>query len=488
MLRAHKDKRQSKKARSERAKARAIQTGDLHYDLSPEDIIFCHQQIRSSKSSFVMRWGKLNIHRVLSSAGTVFVAYDVAIKLISFFIPKDKGRAMAKGAKSAAWGRQKKSGVLLLPPLPKKPPLRVHEQHPRTEAEPEGMTVVGDESPLTKSEVKVMKDGIKTRIKYLQGLVDGKMKLSPQLHWNEITSLGRSIEELEAMAASIPMGVADPSAGPPDDPQVARRQVIITELENIEKEMLTCHMGALADKSNRLSDLKKELFQLIPNEGVVDRREALQQATDRLRDEIASFQSSRDYSMGADLPADRKSMAGLRQRLRTLLSMHQALFGTGSFMNPPEERLVESDETAKEAPQLTGMAAVRARFSYLNQRIHAIDHQLKTAEAIEANRLHHHRLMLTRELETLPTKEECAGALDDEIDRILLLRRLMALRGYIKWFTDKHNVTKGSANEHLIEVHEQFDDLAFEYNYRYPESLKENNGTSAIEPLSGTRH
>ena len=488
MLRAHKDKSQSKKARSDRAKVRSIQTGNNHYDLSPENIGFCHQQIRSSKSSFIMRWGKLSIHRVLSSVGNVFAAYDSSIKLISFFIPKDKGLAIAKGSKSAAWGRYKKSGVLLLPPLPKKAPLRVHEMIAAAEGDDEIMTMAGDESPLTKSEVRVMKAGVTTRIKFLQDMFDKKMD-NPQLHWDEITTLGTRIEELEAMIASMPEGVPDPIAAVPDDPHAERRHAVITELNHIEQEMITCDIRELVEKSNRLSALKKELFQLIPNEGVMDRREALHQATTRLRDEMKAFQSVREYGKGADLPADRKRMAGLRHRLRTLLSMHQALFGTSYFMDPPPEPM-EGREVANEPPHLTGMSKVAARFSYVNRRIHDIDHQLKTAEASESNRLHHNRLILVGELGTMPTKAECASLSDEEIDRILSLRRLIALRGYIKWFMEKHNVTaEGPAKEHLIEVHEKFDDLAFDYNDRYPESLKEHNGpSSTTESLSGTRH
>ena len=134
MLPVYRDKRTSKKARSDRAKTRANETGYLHYEMTPEMIGFCHRQIRTSKSGFVMRWGKLNIHRILCEAGTVFAAYDTSIKLISFFIPKHRGLAIAKGKKSAAWGNCKRSGVLLLPPLAKKPPPRVHEQHPQSQS------------------------------------------------------------------------------------------------------------------------------------------------------------------------------------------------------------------------------------------------------------------------------------------------------------------------------------------------------------------
>lgn len=495
MIPRHNKKRANKAARTGRAETRALETGNRHYSLSVEDIDEVTEQIKTGKSSFVFRWGKLGIHRILSAVGTVFAAYDSSVKMITFFIPRDTGLKMAKGKRGSAWGK-KRSGVILLPRLPKKPPRRPNEG---TQGEDDG-------PPLTPLEILTVRKGLERRVEVLQAAIDEKMGDDPGKHWDSIKTMGLRMEELQDILAELPtekelVKQLDDAFEGEDDKDETRRRHILGELDDIECAITTCHVNDLKEKVDKLNDLKEELANLIPNAEGGDRRLALVRATEQLQTFAQEFQRGRDYGPGEHIITDREKMASLRSRLRTLTAMHKALFGTSYFKSEAEEaeatgEVVAESEAGDTAPlELTdgptiepapdpvmdgaapssseeprGWEAVKARYNFLAEEIEGLSERLQgpangtNADFFYQRFLYDHERKLLLRLKAIRSKP------DEVIEQHLRGSRIMAIRDFIKWYRAHHTMTLQPHRERVQRYRAQLSSLYAEYAELYPQA------------------
>lgn len=99
----NKSKKHLKLARENAAKWRARTTGARHYRLSIEEVGAVSTAIQERKSSFITRFAGLTLHKVMTTTGVVFAAYDKYIKAVSFFFPRSNGFRIAR---SVAQGRR----------------------------------------------------------------------------------------------------------------------------------------------------------------------------------------------------------------------------------------------------------------------------------------------------------------------------------------------------------------------------------------------
>jgi len=493
MIHPGKDKKQSKSDRLDRALARATDTGSSHYGLDEKDVDFCTKQIKQSKSSFVMRWGRLGIHRVLCGAGVCFVAYDSSIKSISFFIPKQRGHEIARGSRSSAWGK-KRSGVLLLPPLRKKPPLRTG-QIPLA-------IVDDDDSTLSAATIRKIKAGLKWRIKNFQNRIDAHMEDDPGANWPAIASLGAQVENLEKQLSELPSPAETKVEVEIEVLDEAYRRAVISELLTTQSSLELCSEHHLFQKATDLAGLKDALFCLTPDLCDQTNREALHNAAIQLASQIDQFQTTRSWLPGLHRVEDSRTSKAMRARLRTLYTIYTTVFGSGTFGSQNTTTIIGSPDVVTPAPDdeadvaatselpgpgpLSGWPAVAARSQFLVNEIRGL-HKKITGDGTQVDAdLHYQRLLYKRELGALPDFGECVHLSSDEIDRLTLSQRIGSLEAFIDWYSTGAGMGSVGYSKRLGRYAEHLKRMLGVWDKLYARTKGEADDVAESEQVSGS--
>jgi len=487
-----KDKKQSKSDRLDRALARATDTGSSHYGLDEKDIEFCTKQIKQSKSSFVMRWGRLGIHRVLCGAGVCFVAYDSSIKSISFFIPKQRGHEIAKGSRSAAWGK-KRSGILLLPPLRKKAPLRAGQISLPIEDDYDD-----DDIPLSVDTIRKMKAGLKRRIRNFQDRIDAHMEDDPAANWPAIASLGAQVENLEQQLSELPSPAETTVEIEVLDE--AYRRAVISELLTTQSSLELCSEHTLSKRARDLASLKDALFSLTPDPGDQTNREAMHNAAVQLASQIDHFQETRSWLPGTHRLDDSHTSKAMRARLRALYTVYTTVFGSGTFgsqdtitiigdppdvANPPGDDEAEAEVGSPAVGPLSGWPAVAARCQFLVNEIRELNKKV-TGAGTQADADHHYQCLLyKRELGALPGYGECVSLSDEEIDRMTLQYRIGSLETFIDWYSTGAGMGSVGYTKRLARYAEHLERMLSVWDSRYAQKKGEHGDVAESQQVSG---
>jgi hypothetical protein len=475
-----------KLSRLKRADERAETTGDRLYGMTPDDVVDATREIQRSRSSFVMRWGKLKLHRVLVKAGVVYAMYDSNIRAITFFVSRETGVRISRDAKSASWGR-KRSKQILLPPLTPEA-LKAFKATIGADKEPEGASVsemgalvdkfrahVTREpcEPFTREEHAILRSHMQAHIDFFEKKIQDLMRLDMQKNFDAISRYDDKLDGLNLQMTALD------NIKPVDDPvgdgrHEDRRKQILETLDMIEKEMVTCDISDLAKKANQLAELKKELFSLIPSKGFVDRREGLHAATIETKEKILEIQQSlkkTDHTNQSNWTrsTEEESLRGLRARLKTLTRMHKALFASEFFMDDYAGNIEAAPDPVNTHIPSDDPDSIESRALALEEQIEELRIQIEESDISELSG-HYAKLDLyRRELQDLKHEADLEdGSSDVEVDddegvvdiiSFQMKRHIQRLQDHIKWFGETYDLSKTEFAQQFTSKQQQLNEL-----------------------------
>jgi len=494
-IKNNKGNRDRRSARVSRCKERAAATAAKHYDFLPEDVDTICEHIRTSKSSFVVRWGQLRIHKVslVNPTAVVYVAYDRLVAQASFFIPRKNGEALEREVAKHPKGRR--APKMLLPRLASTSPVVASAQ--------QSLDLEEDTGNLA-----LERNGLRNRIRFLKVEVQKCLSgdLSDAKNWEVMNRMSERLDVLEKQLAALEDKKAEAVATSDTSEDGAKRKELLTILEDIDWEIQKQQMQpGPTDRSlvHKRKDLFDALQLLIP--GVHPKAKpgeaafALLVAIRDTKEEVIAFEKSR-CGQKLDHPTILKNRAtslNLRLHARVLkgmwFTMYDDDFDINSLAKAEAAAAVQEAEALQEAPPPTQPSQPPRTISVIGDEIIAINKTIDASTNVR-DLMGMYAIRDELQFERIGLVPEIGGQPPSYVEiKAAKMKRIQATQANIQWFVQAHDLSIPAVCAIVDRKREVLRTIRAEYQASYPNSglpsdkEKGENDQAQTQPLPGPR-